>query len=274
MSQKPTENGEAYLAFIQGRNLRCNVEDFEKLKQAEQLFERAIELDPKFALAYAGNSDLQSWIYHNFDPVPARRERARALANRALELKPNLPEGHMALGTSHYYGDQDYEGALREFGLAKEGLPNQSEVYLAIGAIQRRQGHWEESTANLEKAASLSPNDPWPLQNLSFNYQMVRNYDAAIATLDRALKIVPKSISLLGLKAKFVLAQSGDLSGIEPMIQSVQNLPAGLEKTQITIEGLVFVRLMQRNYAEAARVAESIDDSVLKHYRARSTASM
>ena len=99
----------------------------------------------------------------------------------------------MALGFSYYYGDNDYDAALKEFEIAQRGLPNESEVYLAIGAIQRRQGKWAESTANLEKAASLNPKDTWPLQNLAFNYQMQRNFDAANKTVDRALQINPQA---------------------------------------------------------------------------------
>ena len=72
-------------------------------------------------------------------------------------MQPDLPEGHLALGFSYYYGDRDYERALAEFDIARRGLPNESEAYFAIGAIQRRQGKWAESTANLEKAATLDP---------------------------------------------------------------------------------------------------------------------
>ena len=73
-----------------------------------------------------------------------------------MQLQPDLPEGHLAIGFVHYYGDQDYNAAAKEFEIAKPGLPNEAEAYLAMGAIQRRQGKWSESTANLEKAkASL-----------------------------------------------------------------------------------------------------------------------
>src|SRR5438552_15934279 len=153
MERKPTENGEAYLAFVQAKNLGCAVEDFDKLKQSEQLYERAVQLDPNFALALARSSLLQSWIVHTFDRTSDRREKARALAEQALRLQPDLPEAHLAVGFSYYYGDNNYDAALREFEIAQRGLPNESEAYLAIGAIQRRQGKWTESTANLEKAA-------------------------------------------------------------------------------------------------------------------------
>src|SRR5467141_3825170 len=75
--RKPTENGEAYLAFVQAHNLSCAFEDFDKLKQSEQLYERAIELDPKFALAMARYSQLESWIMHTFDRSAERRQKAR-----------------------------------------------------------------------------------------------------------------------------------------------------------------------------------------------------
>ena len=79
MTRKPTENGEAYLAFVQAHNLHMHLEDFDKLKQAEQLYERALQMDPNFALASADFSRLESWIYHTFDPTPrAARKRVRS----------------------------------------------------------------------------------------------------------------------------------------------------------------------------------------------------
>src|SRR5438270_4285637 len=195
LTRKPTENGEAYLAFVQARNLQNAYEDIEKLKQAEQLYERAIQLDPNFALAYAGYSQLESWLFHSWSN-PAARDKARLLAKRALELQPDLPEAHLALGFSYYYGDLNFDAALSEFETARRGLPNEMDTYLALGAIKRRQGRWEESTADLEKAASLSPKDSWPLQNLAFNYQMLRDFNKANEVADRGLAISPRSFGL------------------------------------------------------------------------------
>ena len=128
IERKPTENGEAYLAFVQAHNLQNAYEDFEKLKQSEQLYERAIQLDPNFALAFARYSQLESWILHTFDRTPERREKVRTLAERALQLQPDLPEAHLALGFSHYYGDDNYDAALEEFEIAQRGLPNESDA--------------------------------------------------------------------------------------------------------------------------------------------------
>src|SRR5438874_150896 len=67
MSRKPTENGEAYLAFVQAHDLSCSYEDPAKLKQSEQLYQRAVDLDPNFALALARYSQLESWIARDID---------------------------------------------------------------------------------------------------------------------------------------------------------------------------------------------------------------
>ena len=264
LTRKPTENGEAYLAFVQAHTLHTQMEVLDKLKQAEQLYERALQLDPNFALAAADFSRLESWIYHTFDPTPQRRDKARALAERALKLQPDCPECHLALGFAFYYGDRDYEKALKEFAIAQQGLPNEADVYLAIGAIQRRQGKWTESNSNIEKAVSLNPNDPWPLQNLALNYQMLRDFDAANKTTDRALKLSPQSMGLWSIKAQSEMAEKGTFEIAE---RGVKLFWAGEmpESERVHMAGpVISIRLVQRKYAEAIHDAESIRDELLE----------
>ena len=263
MTRKPTENGEAYLAFVQARDLSCAFEDLEKLKQGEQLFERAVELDPNFALAIARYSQLESWIVHTFDPTPARREKARALAERALQLQPDLPEAHLARGISYYYGDNNYEAALKEFEVARRGLPNESEIYLYIGAIQRRQGKWAESTGNLEKAVSLNPKDVWSLQQLTFNYQMLRDYKKANNTIDRALALNPTGLEPLEVKAKLAIAENGDFSVAEKAFDAVKSVAMSKEQKLKTTGSRIDVFLAERKYQEALQLAESVRDDDL-----------
>src|SRR5215472_1007147 len=260
MTRKPTENGEAYLAFVQAHDLSCAVEDLTKLKQSAQLYQRAIELDPNFALALARYSQLESWMVHTHDTSSDHREKARALAERALQLQPDLPEAHLALGFSYYYGDNNYEAALKQFEIAQQALPNESEVYLAIGAIQRRQGKWAESTANLEKAVSLNPKDTWPLQNLAFNFQMLRNFDAANKTVDRALQIDPQGISLWGIKAKLAISEKGDLSVGEKLLEKAKSFPMSSEERLKMIEGQAYLLLAQRKYQEVLQLGASVPD--------------
>jgi TolB-like protein/Tfp pilus assembly protein PilF len=263
MERKPTENGEAYLAFVQAHNLQDAVEDLEKLKQSEQLYARAIQLDPMFALAIARYSQLESWIVHTFERTTERREKARALAQQALQLQPDLPEAHLAMGFSLYYGDNDFEAALKEFEIAQRDLPNEAEVYLAIGAIQRRLGKWPESTANLEKAASLNPKDSFAFQNLAFNYQMLRDFDAANKAIDRGLKVNPEGIGLWEIKSKLAIAEKGDLSVSEQAFEAVKSIPMNNE-TKLRIAGArADVFLLERKYQEGLREAEKVSDDLL-----------
>ncbi|PYJ19928.1 MAG: hypothetical protein DME99_11330 [Verrucomicrobia bacterium] len=266
VTRKPTENGEAYLAFVQANNLAGAFQDFERLKQSEQLYERAVELDPNFALAIARYSRLESWIVHDRENTPARREKARSLAERALQLQPDLPEAHLALGFSYYYGDQNYDAALREFEIARRGLPNDAGVYMAIGSIQRRQGNWAESSANLEKAASLSPKDAWVLQNLTYNYEMLRNYDAANKTIDRALALDPTAMEPLGVKSKLAIAEKGDFSVAERAFESLKSIRMPNEQKLKTADARTDVFLMERRYMEGLREAESLPDDQLASY--------
>jgi TolB-like protein/Tfp pilus assembly protein PilF len=260
MTRKPTENGEAYLAFVQAHDLSCAMEDLTKLKQSEQLYQRAIELDPNFALALARYSQLESWMLRTHEAPSEHREKARTLAERALQLQPDLPEAHLALGFSYYYGDNNYEAALKEFEIAQRALPNESEVYLAIGAIQRRQGKWAESTANLEKAVSLNPKDSWPLQNLAFNYQMLRDFGAANKTIDRALQIDPKGISLWGIKAKLAISGRGDLRVGKEFLEKAKSFPMNSEERLKMIGGQANLLLAERKYQEVLQLGASLPD--------------
>jgi len=263
MERKPTENGEAYLAFVQAHNLSCAFEDLEKLKQSEQLYARAIELDPNFALAIARYSQLESWLLHEGDRAPERRDKARTLAERTLQLQPDLPEAHLALGFSYYYGDNNYDAALREFEIAQRGLPNESEVYLAIGAIQRRQGKWVESTANLEKAVSLNPKDTWPLQNLAFNYQMLRDFTKANQTIDRALALDPNALGPWEVKSKLAIVEKGDFSVAEKAFEAVKSVPMSNEQKLKIAGDRANVLILERKYREGLQQAESVSDDQL-----------
>jgi eukaryotic-like serine/threonine-protein kinase len=262
VERKPTENSEAYLAFVRAHNLQSAYEDLSKLRQSEQLYERATELDPKFALAVARHSQLQSFIFHNFERTPQRHEKARTLAERALELQPDLPEAHLALGFYYYYGNNNYDAALKEFEIADRGLPNESEAYVSIGAIQRRQGKWAESTDNFEKAAGLNPRDTWPLQNLAFNYQMLRNFDAANKVIDRALKVEPNSFGLWEIKAMLAVDDKGDPSMAEKILAALNSPPASSEQRIEIARARTNIFRLLRRYTELLPEADGLVDDL------------
>jgi TolB-like protein/Flp pilus assembly protein TadD len=261
LDRRPTQNAEAYLLFVQAHdyfNKRDMVAGI-SLK-AVPLFEQAIKLDPNFALAFAGLSRVESWLYHSSDPVSERREKARLHANEALRLQSDLPEGHLALGYSYYYGDRDYEHALAEFEIAKRDLPNDAQVYLAIGSIQRRQGNWAESTTNLEKAAALDPKNPNIVTNLATSYIALRNFEVAERTLDRLIAVAPQSLQARAMKGFLAVAWKGDVSVAEKEFSSVS---PEIDPSGLMTWARFWVLTLQRKFPEALQVAQQFRGEIL-----------
>jgi len=254
LDHRPTQNPDAYLLFVQAHDFANRTDMFhDTTLKAEPLFEQAIKLDPNFALAFAGLSMVESWAYHSFDPVPARREKARLNAEEALRSQPDLPEAHLALGFSYYYGERDYERALDEFEIARRGLPNESQAYFAIGSIQRRQGKWAESTANLEKAATLDPKNINVLINICFSYIAQRNFETADKFLDRVIAAAPQSFQPRAMKGFMVVLWKGDFSAAEKVFSSIQ--------PEIDPDGLVtsaraWILTLERKFPDALQVLE------------------
>src|SRR6201993_1689802 len=254
LDRQPTQNSEAYLLYVQAHDYATQMDIFHQTSlKAVPLFEQAIKLDPNFALAFAGLSMAESWIYHSTNPTASWRDKARLHADEALRLQPDLPEGHLALGYSYYYGDRDYERALAEFEVAKQGLPNDAQAYLAIGAIQRRQGKWTESTANLEKSAALDPRDANTLINLASNYMALRKFEAADKTVDRAIAIAPQSFEMAGLKGYLAILWSGDLSKAEKQYSSI---PGDSDPTGVMAWLRSGVLMWERKFPEALAVIQ------------------
>jgi TolB-like protein len=260
LDRRPTQNPDAYLLFVQAHDYASKREMFRDTSaKAEPLFEQSIKLDPSFALAFAGLSMVESWLYHTSDPVPARREKARLNADEALRLQQDLPEGHLALGFSYYYGDRDYERALAEFEIARRGLPNESQAYLAIGSIQRRQGKWAESNANLEKAATLDPKNTNVLINLCYSYMAQRDFESANKTVDRLIATSPQSFQAHGLKGFVALQWKGDLSAAEKVFSS---MPSETDPGLMTLARVWILRL-KRNFPEALQVVQQFRGETL-----------
>jgi TolB-like protein/Tfp pilus assembly protein PilF len=256
IERKPTQNTEAYLAFLEGHDLLTRPDRLRAdTEKAEQLFERATRLDPNFAGAFAALGWVEDWMYHTFDPTPARKAKAHAAAEEALRLEPNLPEAHLALGFYHYYCERDYQRALDEFAIARKTLPNSSEVYFAVGAIQRRQGKWAESTANMEKAASLSPKDSFLLANVAENYRAVGNFENADKLFDRAIEAAPNSVGARTGKAMLAVDLKGDLSEIDKQLLHIQ---PGAGSDAEGMIGRAYLLMLQRKFHDAVTILKQL----------------
>jgi TolB-like protein/Tfp pilus assembly protein PilF len=261
IERKPTENSEAYFAFLQAHDLCTRPDKLRPaVEKAEQLFEQATRLDPDFAGAFAGLAWIHDWMYHTYDPTAARKEKARAAAATAIRLQPDLPEAHLALGFYYYYCERDYERALDEFAIAKRSLPNSAEVYMAIASIERRQGKWAESTINFEKAASLSPKDAFVLVNLGDNYRANKNFEVADKIFDRAIEAAPASLNARGEKGKLALDLKGDFSEIQ---RQLTQMAAWDDPEKLVTLGWAKILMLQRKFTEAFAVLNQVPQELI-----------
>ncbi len=201
-----TTSPEAYDAYLRALALRGQQGEANEVKLIEHA-RHAVELDPKFAEAWALLAVAESQRY--FFPLhsAAQLERARTAAETVLRLAPESFFAHEAMGSFFYYCLHDYDRALRELNLARSRAPNNAHLVAAIGLVQRRQGKTEESLANLKVAAELDPlnQDIWI--NLGRTYRGLRRFAEARAMFDRALTIEPDAKSIVGQKAETYVAE-------------------------------------------------------------------
>ena len=193
LDARPTTNSEAYVLYLTGRGVEGAVNRSDEI-EAEQLYVQATVLDPGFALAYARASLLNTRISSNGDDR-ARKAKARAQAEEALRLSPTLGEAHMALGLCLYWGEKNYDAALKEFEVAAATSPNNAEIYSYVAGIYRRQGRWRESVASFERAMSLDPRNREVAFLAGNNHLFMRDWPAATACYDRALEIAPDFVA-------------------------------------------------------------------------------
>ena len=219
---KPTNNADAYVFYLRGREYQTRPDNFlHDFQNAAQLFEQALALDPNFALAHARLSAVISQIYHWFEPTQARKEKARAEALESLRLQPNLGEGHLALGLYLYYTEANYEGALREFELAMQALPNDADVGLYTAAVKRRQGRSDEAIAAYERAESLDPRNQIVLYDASQTYFGLRDWENALRGMDRVLELAPNSANVKIQRAYIEFYWKGSTAPIEAALRSI-----------------------------------------------------
>jgi TolB-like protein/DNA-binding SARP family transcriptional activator/Tfp pilus assembly protein PilF len=209
---KPTRSTEAHDLYLRGNdyfNRSWGVEP--NLRIAIELFEKATVLDPGFALAFAKLSRSHAQMFwHYYDRSNTRLARAKAAADAALRLDPDLAEGHIALGFYHYWGFRDYQPALDEFRLAARGQGNDADLESSIGAVARRQGKWEDAVKHLKRAAELNPRSSSDAWEVAVAYFYLRDYPAAQRYLDRALDLAPDWALAHAFKAQVHLSWNAD----------------------------------------------------------------
>jgi len=214
LNEVPTQNTRAYDFYLSGREFgRRGVDRGTDIPLAVQQYERAVEEDREFALAWAHLAVQHIRMYwFAIDRTDERRRTALSAVERALDLQPDLPEAHLAMAWYHYHAYRNYEEALRELAIAEQGMPGDSEPLFLRAAIYRRQGQWEQAVTSFDRAIELDPRNVDLLLNHGATYRALRDYAQAERSWDRALDITPNAVDLYLAKAQIPLWRDGDVS--------------------------------------------------------------
>jgi tetratricopeptide (TPR) repeat protein len=189
-----TPNVEAYGFYLRGRQY-FHQHRRKSHEYARQMFERAIELDPGYALAHAGVADCCSFLYQYFDASPANLKRADAASRRALELAPSLAEAHASRGLAVSLSGR-YEEADTEFEMAMKLDPKSFEAAYFYARSCVAQGKNEEAAKWFERAIAVRPDDYAALALLATVYQALGRSDESIQTSRRAYDTARKHLEL------------------------------------------------------------------------------
>jgi len=251
---RPTDNMEAYQAFLQGLERSRILNAPEETELSVALFERAVLLDPDFAVAWARLAEQHSRLYRIHDPSQQRKEAARASAQRAVDLDPNLPEGWRALGFFFHDCEHDYDRALAEFERTLAARPNDSKALLGVAFAMQRLGRWSEAVTKLEQATDIDPQDAQLPYQLALTYTHLRGYSNAERLMDRSIALAPDSVD--GYVGKsFVFYYQGRLREARTVLDEMPPSSSMVRQFQIEQE------INERRFAEAldriARTPES-----------------
>jgi TolB-like protein/class 3 adenylate cyclase/Flp pilus assembly protein TadD len=254
LAVKPTDNSEAYDAYLRGLALEARRwHPGEDLRKAISSYERSVQLDPAFALAWARLSRADAWLYfRGEDKTVARRDAAEQALNTAQKLQPNSPEVLLAQAYYQYWVLRDYELAKATFDGVGKVLPGNSDVLFALAAITRRQGHWDESVAYWEQTLALDPRNTQLLTEEAFTYSMLRQFPAALKTYDRVLDIVPNDPDTVAFEATIYQAE-GNLEQAGKLLAGLNAQTPSFDAGVTKINQLI----LERHCDEAIRLIHS-----------------
>ncbi len=260
LAKVPTENTDAYAFYLRGLEYVHSGHSMAtgQVDTVIDLFERALELDPNFASAWAWLSMMHASTYHNgVDRTEARLKLARETAEKALAIENKSADAHLAMCYYHYWGHKDYDNALVALEKAQEITPGSSEIIQTRGFILRRLGRYDEAVAKLKEALALSPHDRGPLIGLTETYWAMGATDEFVEYAERARALEPDGALMYAYVARFG-RDHGDLVRARRALESYPGPKEDL------IEDWFFQLLEERKYDEAiSLIANASPDEVL-----------
>jgi eukaryotic-like serine/threonine-protein kinase len=265
---KPTDSLEAYDLYLQAKESITNSllrddygENGRPFLDAIALLEQATRLDSTFALAYCHIAKADAWLYRlNLDDTPKRRMHGDAAVNEALRLKPNLPETHLAAALHLYMCSGDHQGARVHIAIAEQALPNSSEALALSGYLDRRQGHWAESTKALERACNLDPKHSEILLQLTYTYALLNQYRDLQRSLDRLVALDPKNPRWKVYMARISFDEKAELSEWRAALEA---LPSSIKNNEALFTPLMDFAIYSRDWTKARELVRSSSNEEL-----------
>ena len=250
LMRPPTGSAAAYQLYMKGQALLSDPAETEKnLDNAAAAFSSAIEADPNYALAHAQLSSLHTLYYAwGRDHTDRRLEQALNSAETALRLQPDSPESQLAMGNYFYRGFKDYTTALPYFHKSIATMPGNVDALIAIAAMDRRQGRWEQAAEKFVEAGELAPFDAILRFNTAITFLFLRQYERAAKILEAGLKQQPDHPALTRLKGELYVVWKGDL---DPMRRDVEGRPANVPSVDLALYYKVELLLLEQRFDDA-----------------------
>ncbi len=258
-----TTNFEAAHFFRRGVEVYRRQRNATGSAQAVELLQRAIALDPTYALAYAELSRIHSDAYWSYlDRTEVRATLAKQTAESALRLRPELARSQLALGEYYFRCRRDDGRALALIRRARNLDPRDVEAQSLLAIVAKRQHEWQEAIEAGRRICELEPNTTACLYDLGVTYEVVRRYAEAAETFQRAAYLAPERPVYVANRGWVQFRWRGDLSGLE---EFTQRIPPERAADEDNFDAIFTYRLLSRDFAAAQRLVESVpDDCVVR----------
>ncbi|UCC71829.1 MAG: tetratricopeptide repeat protein [Gemmatimonadota bacterium] len=263
----PTDDLEAYESYLRGREAWGQMFWDRRLLSSADLFGRAVELDPEFALAQTALSQALVAIYfrgRSDDP-----SRAAAALDAAVRLEPDLVETQMAQGYYEYYATLNAERALERFDAVLRSQPNNCDALGMSGVILTRLGKWEEGIARIERAAELDPRNQVRVGSLGIAYTGMRRHREAGRVWDRMIALNDSNPTFYTVKAQNYLLWEGNREQARRVLEQASNT-VGIDPAWIISFSRLLIRVLGEEYADALdRLTLEVQRDTIDYYQAK-----
>ena len=254
IEKRPTENPEAYNYYLQGNYYYWKSSGMGELSTSIELYQKAIRLDPGFALAFTGIAKCfldQYWNYQ--DHSEEILHKSKEAIDKAFAIEPGLSDAHLALGIYYYHGYMNYPEALKEFEQVLEDQPKNPEVIYWSAAVHRRAGNWEMAKSEFEKAVELNPGRSDIAGDAGETFDLIRNYSKAEEYYNMSLMLQPDWVITSRRLSQMYLRWEGDMRKAREILGYAARNNKSFLSDSLIIETNVLIDIYEGKYEDALK---------------------